>query len=144
MPRGRELTAQMRSRICELHSINKWGAKRIQKVHPKIPLSTIHYTIRNEVHRRDNTSKRRSSRPRHLTEEDRHYIYSLTMENPHIKYAELLEEVNHRVERTTLWRLFNELGIRKWRQHARPALNESRAAKRLAWALAYQHYTPGD
>lgn len=25
-----------------------------------------------------------------------------------------------------------------------PALDESRTAKRLAWALAYQHYTPGD
>ena len=127
----------MRSRICELHSINKWGAKRIQKVHPEIPLSTIHYTIRNEARRRDNASKPHSGRPRRFSEEDRDYIYGLTMENPHIKYAELLEEVDHRVERKTLWRLFNELGIRKWRQCARPALNESRAAKRLAWALTY-------
>src|SRR5699024_7127960 len=36
------------------------------------------------------------------------------------------------------------MGIRKWRQCGRPALNESRAAKRLAWALTYQHHTPGD
>lgn len=66
------------------------------------------------------------------------------MRNPHIKYAELLDEVESRVQRSTLWRLFNEMGIRKWRQCCRPALNELRAAKRLAWALAYQHYTPGD
>ncbi len=144
MPRGRELTPQMRSRICELRSVNKWGAKRIHRVHPEISLSTIHYTLRNEANRQDNISKPRSGARRKLSDEDRDHIYELIMGNPHIKCRELLEEVENRVQRSTLWRLFNEMGIRKWRQLCRPALNESRAARRLAWALAYQHYTPGD
>lgn len=130
--KGKDLTPQIRSRICELNKTNGRGARQIHRVHPTIPVTTIQSTLQQEARRHDNTSRHRSGRPRKLSEEDRVYIYGLVRENQHISYRELLEKVEHRVQRTTLWRLNNELGIRKWRQNCRPALNESRAAKRLA------------
>lgn len=80
MPRGRrgpELSPQLRSRICELHSIG-WGARRIHKKHPEVALSTISYTIRKERERINNESKARSGRPRQLTDWYRDYIYDMT------------------------------------------------------------------
>ena len=46
--RGKELSPQTRSRICELNSIG-WGYKRIHNKHPEIPISTIKSTIYNEI-----------------------------------------------------------------------------------------------
>lgn len=114
MPRrGKELTPQMRSRLCELHTVNKWGARRIHHAHPDIPISTIHSTLRREATRDDNVSQQRPGRPKKLTDEDRDRICELVRRNPQIQYRELLEEVEHRVVRSTLSRLCNELGIRK-------------------------------
>lgn len=119
MPRkGKELTPQLRSRLCELHKTNKWSARQIQKVYPLIPMSTIHSTllVRQEANREDNISKRRAGRRRKLSEEDQDYIYNLAIQNLHITYQEFLDdsEVENRVSRTTLWRLYNKLGIRKY------------------------------
>lgn len=111
--RGKELSPQDRSRICELHSVNKWGAKRIHRVHPEFPVSTIHSTIRREAIREDNTSKSRPGRPKKLSEADLDHLRHLIRDNSNIKREQLLDEVGHRVERTTLWRLYNELGMPK-------------------------------
>lgn len=44
-PTRRELIPQMRSRICELHSIG-WGYKKIHSKHLGVPISTIRDTIK--------------------------------------------------------------------------------------------------
>lgn len=120
MPRGRrdkELDSETRSRICELKFTCKWGAKRIQKYRfPDIPLSTIHYTLREEHKRLNNHSRPRSGGPRKLTEDDRDHIYDIIQQKPTITREELLSEVDFKVHASSIWRLTHEMGLRKWRQ----------------------------
>jgi hypothetical protein len=59
MARGKELSSQMRSRLCELHSIG-YSYKHISEIHREIPLSTIKYTIRKEAIRNNNQSMSQS------------------------------------------------------------------------------------
>lgn len=144
MPRrGKEPDPQLRSRICELKSIG-WGATRIHRQHPEIPLSTIKTTLRRESERKNCVSKPRSGCPRGLTEEQRDHLYDLTMTDPHIKTRDMLEEVDYAVKERSIRNLLNEMGRRKWRQRCCPYLEESHAQKRLEWARSYEHFTPDD
>ena len=95
--RGKELSPQTRSRICELNSIG-WGYKRIHNKHPEIPISTIKSTIYNEQKHLNNHSLPRSGRPHGLTEEQCDHLYDLTTTNPHIKMCDLLESVDEAVK----------------------------------------------
>lgn len=141
-PRGPELSPQERSRICELHSINRWGAVRIHRVHSEFKISTIKYTIRKERERERNQSLSRSGRSRKLTEEQRDLVYDLTRLNPHIKLRELVMEVDHTVAIRTMRRLLKEMGRRKWKRLKRPELKPIHAVKRLIWAQTWAHLTP--
>lgn len=144
MPQPRkELDPQLRSRICELKSIG-WGAKRIHRQHPAIPLSTIKTTLKREKERLNCVSKPRSGRPRGLTEEQRDHLYDLTTTNPHIKTSDMLEEVDHAVKERSIRNLLHEMGRRKWRQRRCPYLEERHAQKRLEWAQTYEHFLPSD
>ena len=95
--RGKELSPQTRSCICELNSIG-WGYKRIHNKHPEIPISTIKSTIYNERKRLNNHSLPQSGRPHGLTEEQHDHLYDLTTTNPHIKMHDLLESVDEAVK----------------------------------------------
>ena len=53
--RGKELSPQLRSRLCELKSTG-WTYKKIKERHPEIPLGTIMSTIRSEKDRVNNVS----------------------------------------------------------------------------------------
>jgi hypothetical protein len=98
----KELTPGMRDRICELSSLY-YGAKRIHRLHPEWPISTIKSTIKREALRVDNYSKPRSGRPRALTEEQRDYIYNITNHiNPHIKMRDLLHSVDDSCKKRSL------------------------------------------
>ena len=113
MPRGKELSPQIRSRLCELHSIG-YGAKRIAKIHPEIPFNTIRTTLRREALRLENHSRPRSGAPKKLTEEQRDHVYDIiTHQNPHISTADLLEEVDHAVKERSLRYLLREMGRRR-------------------------------
>ncbi len=93
MPPRRELSPQMRARICELSSIN-WSPRRIHEKHPEIPYNTIRTTIRRQALRVDNALALRTSRLYSLTEEQRDYVYDVVNHtNPHIKMRDLLREV---------------------------------------------------
>jgi hypothetical protein len=70
MARGRELSPQLRSQICELHNLG-YGYKRIFKIHPEVPLSTIKYTCQQEAKRKENQSRPRSGAPRKLPSRER-------------------------------------------------------------------------
>jgi transposase len=135
MPR-KELSPQMRSRICELKSIG-WSHAKIKAMHPEIPLGTIKTTIRRERTRVDNISKPRSGRPHQLTEEQRDHIYDLSQSRPHIKIQDLLAEIDQTVKKRSIQGLLREMGYRKWRQRNRPEIKPHHAIQRLAWA---QHY----
>ncbi|KAJ5824406.1 hypothetical protein N7447_006746 [Penicillium robsamsonii] len=92
-------TPYIRERICELKRSAKWGAKRIQKyAFPNIPLSTIHYTLRQGAKRCHGVSITRSRAPRKLTEEDRDRVYDIIQNNPSITREDLLTEVNYKVK----------------------------------------------
>lgn len=118
------------------------GVKRIHKSHPEIPQSTIKFTIKMERHCLSNTSLPRSGQPRKLTEEDRGHLYDVISMDPHIKYRDLIDEVDEKVKQESIRRLLNEMDLRKWRQLSRPALCRIYAAKRLQWAKKYENFTP--
>lgn len=140
----RELTPQLRSRICELRSIN-WSWRKIHERYPDIPLSTIRSTVKREEARKDNLSRPRSGRPRALTEEQRDHIYdTVTHTNPHISMPDLLAEVSNAVKQRSLRVLLREMDRRKWLQRQRPHLKPEHAAKRLAWAQRYENWDPDD
>ncbi|KAJ5134550.1 uncharacterized protein N7443_003828 [Penicillium atrosanguineum] len=145
MPRGPELEPYIRERICELKRSAKWGAKRIQKnAFPDIPLSTIHYTLRQDLKRLKGVSLPRSGAPRKLTAEDRDRVYDAIQNRPDITREDLLAEVNYKVKAMSIWRLTHNMGLRKWRKMNRPYLTPIHATKRLTWALTYRHFTPED
>ena len=113
MPRPRkELDPQMRSRICELYSVG-FGPKKIHDRHREIPFNTIRTAIKRERDRLNNHTQPRSGRPRQLTENQRDHIFELSTTNPHIKYTELLDEVDHAVKKRSIQNLLNEMGRRK-------------------------------
>jgi hypothetical protein len=85
MARGKELSPQMRSRICELSSLG-YSLRRIHAIHREVPLSTIQYTIKKESQRINNRPLPQTDTPRKLSDEDRDHLYDLAInENPHIK-----------------------------------------------------------
>ena len=66
--RGKELTPEMRARICELRSIG-WSYRKIQARHSTIPLSTIVSTCKREHDRVGQKSNPRSGAPRKTTKD---------------------------------------------------------------------------
>jgi hypothetical protein len=125
MARGKELSPQMRSHICELHLIG-WGAKRIHSLYQDLPLGTIKYTIYKESARKDNKSLPRSGAPRKISEEEQDHIYDLSIHDPHIKIRELQDEVSTPITKQTIRRLLREMH-KKWLQKVRPELKEEHA-----------------
>lgn len=145
MARGPELLPHVRERIYKLKRSAKQGAKRIQKhAYPHIPLSTIHYTLRQEAKRVYGISIPRPGPVRKLTKEDRDRVYDAIQSRPDITRKDLLAEVDYKVKRHSIWRLTHKMGLRKWRKIDRPYLIPIHAAKRLNQALTYRHFTPED
>lgn len=109
--RGKELSPQFRSRICELKK-HGFRPTEIHKFYPHVPISTIKTTIRREAVRENNATKKRSGRPRQLTEEDRDYIYDLvTHISPHITHRDLLAAVDNKINARSLQYLLREMGL---------------------------------
>lgn len=79
--------------------------------------------------------------PSQLTEHDRDHIYETIQQNPSILIADLLEEVDHKDKRHSIWRLAHEMGLPKWRKMHRPTLTPIYAENCLAWAETYTHFT---
>lgn len=126
MPRGKELTPQLRSRICELHSIG-WGAKRIHRKHPEIPVGTIRTTISREHLRDNNGTRPRSGRPQKLTEEHRNRLWEALTSNPKAKNKEFLEAIEYAVQKRTLQRVVQELKVEKKEQKEQKELQKKPA-----------------
>ena len=136
MPRPRkELDPQMRSRICELYSVG-FGPKKIHDKYRDIPYNTIRSTINREQQRQNNQSRPRSGRPRQLTEEQRDHLFELSVTDPHLKYSDLLNEVDHAVKKRSLQRLFSEMGRRKWNQQKRPETEANSGPKNASTSPA--------
>ena len=141
MARGKQLSPQDRSRICELASIHITPS-RIHKLHHERAIGTIKSTIRKESTRVDNVTNPGKGRPRALTKEQRDHIYNITNHiNPHIKIRNLLHEVSDNYKARSLQMLLREMNQRKWRQRNRPKLTQAHADARLAWAISHQTYS---
>lgn len=137
MPQPRkELDPQLRSCICELYSVG-FGPKKIHDKYQEIPFSTIRTTIRQERECLNNQTQPQSGRPHGLTEEQRDHIFELSTTSPHLKYTDLLDEVDHSVKKWSIQNLLNEMGHRKWKQQSRPELSPIHAIRRLEWAQKY-------
>ena len=115
MPR-RELSPQLRSRICELHSYGISYA-RVHAIHRDIPLRTIKGTYQRERLRENNISRPRSGRPRVISASQRDEIYDIiTHKNPHIKHAELAYDIlGDASKKHAIRALCKEINRRKWR-----------------------------
>jgi hypothetical protein len=112
MPPKKELDPQLRSRICELKSI-EWGVTRIHREHPDIPIGTIKTTLRREKDRANNVSKPRSGRPRKLTEEQRDHVYNRIAADPRVKIRTLIDEIDGAVQKRSIQRILHEMDGRK-------------------------------
>ncbi|KAI8689841.1 hypothetical protein LRP88_13857 [Fusarium phalaenopsidis] len=75
MPRGKELSPQLRARLCELRD-RGYSFRQIHHCHREVPLSTIRYTIKQEAKRKENASLPRSGAP-----PDRRLEWALRYEN---------------------------------------------------------------
>ncbi|KAJ0135309.1 hypothetical protein HZ326_20819 [Fusarium oxysporum f. sp. albedinis] len=138
MPRGKELSPSLRSRICELRRQGLTHSQ-IKKHFPDIPLGTIKTTLRREAQLgADNISLPRSGAPRKLTEEQRDQIYDTVTTDPHITMRDLLDSVDNAVKLRSLRYLLREMNKRKSMQKKRVALTPLQARKRLDWAIRYQ------
>lgn len=130
MPPRRELTPQMRSRLCELKSIGL-SYNQIHQRHPEIPMGTIRSTIRREKDRDDNKTAPRSGRPRKITEEQLDRLRDLSASAPGLKYKKLMKEIDADIHKRTLQRTLQE--IRKQQKKGkqpnldRPESNKSEA-----------------
>lgn len=106
--RGKELSPEMRARICELRSIG-WTYQKIQARHSTIPLSTIVSTCRREHDRVDQKSKPRSGTPRKITEDERdRMVEILKFKDPDIKWKDLTKECENAAV-TTVRKLMSEV-----------------------------------
>lgn len=140
MARGKELSPQMRSRICELHSLH-YSYARIHRVHPEIPLSTIGYMCRMERKRQDNVSCKRPGAPRVITEEQRDMMFEAIQVDPTLTYEALRAQECPNASVRSAPRMMQEMNIRKWIRLKRPGLQPEHAAQRLEWARTHEHYT---
>lgn len=135
---SKELSPQMRSRMCELHSYGL-SYRKIHELYLEIPLSTIKYTGRKEADRLNCVSLPRSGRPRQLSEDDRDHLYEISTQNPHITMPDLLAEVDHKVKERAMRGLMRGLNRRKWLQRKRSHITAEHARKRLQWTYTYRN-----
>ncbi|KAI8683215.1 hypothetical protein LRP88_04812 [Fusarium phalaenopsidis] len=138
MPRGKELSPQLRARLCELRD-RGYSFRQIHHCHREVPLSTIRYTIKQEAKRKENASLPRSGAPRKLTGEQRDQLYEAVTTNPHITHQDLLASVDNAVKERSLRYLLREMDKRKWLRRKRNPLTQFQADRRLEWALRYEN-----
>ncbi|KAF5234251.1 hypothetical protein FAUST_7711 [Fusarium austroamericanum] len=102
MPRGKELSPSLRSRICELRRAG-YSWRELFHRFPEIPKSTIRSTVKSEEKRgEDNLTLPRSGAPRKLTEEQRDQIFDTVTTDPHITIRDLLDSVDNAVKARSL------------------------------------------
>jgi transposase len=143
MPKRKELTPDIRARLCELKAIG-WSFKMIHQRYPDIPYSTIYSTIKRERTRKDQKSSPRSGRPKKISPEEQQHLLDLVQQDQHIKMRELSEAVQSSPLVRTVQRLFRTLHMRKWKQCERPEITPANTEKRLRWAQTYAEYTAED
>ena len=116
MPPRRELSAQLRSQICELHSYGI-SYRRIHNIHREILLGTIKTTCLRERKRENNLSYSRSGRPRVISASQRDEIYDIIIyKNPYINNAELAYDIlGDASKKHAIRALYKEMNRRKWR-----------------------------
>jgi hypothetical protein len=113
MPRGKELSPQMRSRICELHSV-RYSTRAIHNIHPEISLSTIKYTIKKEALQNNNQSLPPAGTPRKVLDEDQDHLYDIAAhQDPHIKIRDLVNKIDQPISKNTVRRAFREMHKKK-------------------------------
>jgi transposase len=145
MGTGAELSPSTRSRICSLRTDAKLSYGKISELFPAISRSTIISTCKREALRgKDNYTRKRTGRPRILSDIERDQIYDYIQQHPSCRYHDLLDLVDYKICETTLRALLKDLGLRKWRKIKRPQLDGNDALNRLAWAQRYRDFTPED
>jgi len=101
-------------------------------------------TIRRTIQRINQTgttsSRARIGAPAKLDDRDERTILRLARTLPAINYKKLQERAGTNVHKRTVYRLLKEHGITNWIAKKRPLLTPVNAQKRLAFALAHQHW----
>ena len=138
--RGKELSPQMRARICELHSI-RWSYDKIHAKHPEIPRSTIADTCRKERLRVNNVSQKRCGAPRVISEDEREALFEAITLTPEMTHEALQAQEAPNASVRSIKRLLQEMNIRKWKRLKRPALTQRYATARLNWAQRYRLFS---
>ncbi|EAA61553.1 hypothetical protein AN7765.2 [Aspergillus nidulans FGSC A4] len=127
--RRKELTPDIRARLCELKAIG-WKVTKIHKRYPDIPYSTIRSTIMRENARKNQQSCPRSGRPKKISPEEQQQLLGLVETDQHIKMRELSEAVQSGPSVRTVQRLLSTLQKKKQSNvRAKQVLNAEKEAK---------------
>jgi transposase len=133
MPRGNELSPQLRARICALADIG-WPYPMIARKY-ELSFWTVRYTIRMEGKRTANKSLQRSGRPKIIDEQTKQDLLEMVWQQPRNTMEFFTNFVRSKVDSElhakSVKRLFRTLGMKKWKTLRRPLLTEAHAAKRL-------------
>lgn len=130
MPPRKELTPEIRARLCEFKSIG-WTFTMIYKRYPHIPYPTIQTTIKRESTRKQQHSAPRSRRPKRITPEEQQQLLDLVEQDQHIEIHELSTAVQSSPSIRTVQRLFRTLHMQKWKQCKRPEITSQNAEKKI-------------
>lgn len=88
----------------------------------QIPISTIHYTIKQQNQRGDNRSNPRSGRPNTLSAEEKHRIIDLAENDKNVKMRELSQAVESNPSIHTVQRLLRTHEAKKSKQCEHPEI----------------------
>jgi transposase len=109
MPRGKELSPYMRTKICEARACGL-TPKEIAFQH-SVNVDTVRYTLKKERARLENALRPQSGRPRKIDEQTRDYLVNIAFhESPRIQWRSLTriaaEEIGEDVHKRSVQRLF--------------------------------------
>ena len=131
--RGKDLTPLERAKIHGAHLVGaSLGAITEALNHAR---STVQSTIELLDKRVDYSSQPRSGRPKTYGSRTKRKILRLARQNPKWTYRKLLEQIGIKISKSTVVRILNEEGIKKWIAAKRPILKPEHVAKRLKFAI---------
>jgi transposase len=96
--------------------------------------STISRTVRNASQRTQGHSLPRSGRPRCWSAREQRRIVRLIRRKPFWSYKRIQRELRLKISVTTIHRIIQPLGIKKWLAKKRPLLTKENAHRRYHWA----------
>lgn len=143
MPKRRELNIETRARICFLREMNVSNREIARQ------LNISECCVRRTIKRKEETggleSRKRSGRPRSMTERDEQYIRVISLRNRRLTAPQITAEFNLQrrqpVSVSTVKRRLIKAGLKGRIAVRKPRLSTIHKRKRLNWAKAHANWS---